>query len=114
MSWDDGALDSAGSEFEDDGFNIEVYDDGQVLQLQTGEEADAFYHYIIPSQMWKENVVDREVEDGEYRYWNWAPWRMGISKYNSIREYVASCVKEVDCEIERGEVEEFDGGDGPE
>lgn len=82
---------------------------GTMIELDTGVESDGFHHYIIPAAMWKANVVDREATDGEYQYWHIAAWMSGdVSRYNSIRDYVASCVEEVEAMAARGEVADFD------
>jgi len=76
----------------------------EMLELQTGTEADTFHHYIIPHTMWKDMITTREVKEGEYRYWHWAYWQdSGISAFNSVRDWVASCVEEVEAMVERGE-----------
>ncbi|KAH8812682.1 hypothetical protein F5884DRAFT_878567 [Xylogone sp. PMI_703] len=82
---------------------------GDMVELQAGSECDGFRHFIIPPEMWKANVVGREVEEGEYQYWHVASWRGGIDRWNSIRDYVASCVEEVEDMVERGKVGDFDG-----
>jgi hypothetical protein len=74
-----------------------------MLQLQAGSECDAFYHYIIPPSMWKDNVEGREVKDGEYKYWHWAPWQASIQMWDSVRDWVASLVEEVEEMVEKGE-----------
>ena len=74
----------------------------RMIELEPGSECDLFRHYIIPPGVWK-SVVGREVKDGEYQYWHWAPWQVGIGAWDSVRDWVASCVEKVEGMVERGE-----------
>lgn len=93
-------------EFENAGFIQEGDISGQIICLQPGVECDMFFHYIVPPAFWKANVVGREVEEGEYRYWHTAYWQHYIHPWLSVRHWVASCVEELEDEIERGAVED--------
>ncbi len=82
---------------------------GYMVKLQPGAECDGFDHFIVPPKVWKENVTGRKVEEGEYQYFNWAPWQGGINCWDSIRDWVAHCVEKVEGMVERGEELEYDG-----
>jgi hypothetical protein len=96
-------LDNFADEFAHLGFKQDGLISTEMLELQPGTESDCFYHYIIPPRVWKENIVGREVKDGEYQYWNWAPWRVTPEIYDSVWHWVASCVEEVEGMVEKGE-----------
>jgi hypothetical protein len=84
----------------------------EIIQLQPGTESDSFSHYIIPPKCWKEAMekAGKEVKDGEYQYWHWAYWwGSGIHHFDSVRDFVAYCVEEVEEMIEKGAEEEYDG-----
>lgn len=83
----------------------------EMIQLQPGNECDGFGHYIILTKTWKENVVGREVRDGEYQYWNAANWQGEIERYDSVRDWVAWCVEEAEGMVDRGEVVDPDDSD---
>ena len=85
---------------------------GKIIRLEEGAMSDGFAHLIIPPAVWKANVVGREVGEGEYQYFHWAAWHVGINRWNSIRDFVASCVEEVEGMAERGEEGDFDGDSG--
>jgi hypothetical protein len=51
-----------------DGLIVEM-----MLSLRPGTECDNFHHYIIAPDVWKQNIVGREVVEGEYQFGNWAP-----------------------------------------
>lgn len=107
---DDDELENNAGEFQKQGLRQDGNISGRMIELEPGaDETDGFHHYIIPPAMWKANVVGREVKEGEYQYWHTAAWRVGISRWNSIRDYVASCVEEVEGMAERGEVGYYDG-----
>ncbi|KAE8443538.1 hypothetical protein EG329_001778 [Mollisiaceae sp. DMI_Dod_QoI] len=98
------------SEFAHLGFG--QHPSGGIIQLQPGAECDSFNHYIILPAVWKANVVEREVGDEECLYCHWAPWQSGVSMWDSVRDFVASCVEEVEGMVERGEkVDDEDDGD---
>jgi len=82
-----------------------------MLELEPGNECDGFQHYIMPPKTWKENIVGREVRDGEYQYWNAASWQGGINRYDSVRDWVAYCVEEVEDMAARGEVADHSEGE---
>lgn len=83
-----------------------------MIELEPGVECDSFYHYIIPHKMWKDNLADgRELKDGEYRYWHWAPWQASLKICDSIWDWVASCVEEVEGMVHRGETMDSDESD---
>lgn len=105
-------LENYAYDFGDDVLNIDG-DCRTMIQLQPGTECDGFSHCIIPPALWRD-VVDREVKDGEYRYWQGASWQGGISTYNSIRDWVASSVEYIEAMIERGEKVDDGDGDGDE
>lgn len=54
-------------EFEEQGASDSLIS-GDIMKLQPGAEANSFCHYIIPTTVWKANVVGRKIDDGEYRY----------------------------------------------
>jgi hypothetical protein len=76
---------------------------GKMVQLQAGAEFDDCYHYIIHPKMWKDNAVGRAVAEGEYQYWHWALWQASIDVWNSVGDWAASCVNEVEAIMERRE-----------
>lgn len=84
----------------------EDYCEDVMLQLQPGAECDSFNHYIVTPAAFKAKA-DKEmkkIEEGEYIYWHWAYWRGGgPSRWKSVRDFVASCVEEVEGLIEKGE-----------
>lgn len=100
----DSDLDNFSSDFQHLGFKQDGTVSDEMIQLQPGVECDCFQHFIIPPNTWKENIMDRKVNPGEYQFWNWAPWRARIDSYNSVRDWIASCVEEVEGMVERGEV----------
>lgn len=57
---------------------------------------------------------DGELKDNKYRYWHWAYWMGSINQYNSLRDYVASCVEKVEDMLDLGEKEDYQEGDGSE
>ncbi|KAJ5775353.1 uncharacterized protein N7511_000364 [Penicillium nucicola] len=89
----------------------EILNSSDIIELQTGSDCDGFYHYYMRPRAWN---VDEEDKDNKYRYWNWAPWRGGISRYNSFRDYVADCVETVEKMLELGEKEDCDEEDESE
>lgn len=82
-----------------------------MIQLEPGTECDSFDHFIVPPRCWKEGKerAGKEVKDGEYQYWHWASWRgSGICHWDSVRDFVCSCVEEVEEMIEKGEEEDWE------
>jgi hypothetical protein len=88
--------------------------EGEIIELQPGSECDDFAHYIAPAAVWKQNISEREVGDGEYRYWYWAWWQGQINSWATVRDYVASCVEEVEEMVEKGEEADFEDSEGDE
>ncbi|KAJ5317812.1 hypothetical protein PENANT_c004G10869 [Penicillium antarcticum] len=82
----------------------EILDSSDLIELQSGSESDGFYHYYMRPTAWND---DEKIKDKRYRYWHWAPWMGSIARYNSVRDYVASCVEEVEEMLELGEKEEY-------
>ncbi|KAJ5562779.1 hypothetical protein N7535_002776 [Penicillium sp. DV-2018c] len=85
--------------------------DIEMIELQPGTESDSYTHYIISPKCWKEAMekAGKEVKDGDYQYWYWANWWGGdICHFDSVRDFVAHCVEEVEEMIEKGEEEEYD------
>ena len=76
------------------------------VELQAGfEECDGFRHFYISPTMWKlcQTDVDIIKEDGEYLYWHGASWLPGgYGPWYSIRDWVASCVEQVEGMVEKG------------
>jgi hypothetical protein len=112
MEQEDYQVEMVADEFETLGMRQDGDISGKMIELRPGAEADSFYHYIIPHAMWKANIVGREVAEGEYRYWHWAPWQACMHSWESVRHNVASCVEEVEGITEKGEVEGQDGESG--
>ncbi|KUJ18964.1 uncharacterized protein LY89DRAFT_643530 [Mollisia scopiformis] len=83
------------------------YPAGSMLQLESGnEDCDGFTHYIITPAAYKARAIEQgqEIEEGEYMYWHWAYWQGGGANcWKSVRDFVASCVEEVEGMVERGE-----------
>ncbi|KAJ5406365.1 hypothetical protein N7465_007649 [Penicillium sp. CMV-2018d] len=85
--------------------------DYKMIQLEPGTECDSFDHFIVPPKYWKEGKMQagKEVKDGEYQYWHWAFWSGGgIRHWDSVRDFVCSCVEEVEEMIENGEEEDWE------
>ncbi|KAJ5685402.1 hypothetical protein N7536_008021 [Penicillium majusculum] len=101
----DGNADIGYEHYEDELGDI----DYKMIQLEPGTECDSFDHFIVPPKYWKEGKAQarKEVKDGEYQYWHWAFWSgSGIRHWDSVRDFVCSCVEEVEEMIENGEEEE--------
>lgn len=78
-----------------------------MIQLLPGAACDGFRHFIItPAGCASVGIV---VKDGEYRYWHEAPWQGGGDVWKSVRDWVASCVEDVEAMVEKGEKK--DNGD---
>ncbi|KAL4806039.1 hypothetical protein BDV18DRAFT_138586 [Aspergillus unguis] len=91
-------------------FGINVSDG--IITLEPGVECDGFSHYLVPPAVWNKRFGGgNEIQNGEYCYCQWAPWRGEPMHWKSIREYVANCVEEVEEMLEKGEKEEFYGDD---
>lgn len=104
---DDGCGEIGYIHYEDVMENIEY----QMIRLMPGAECDGFDHFIIPPRHWKEAMVraGKEVKDGKYQYWHWTSWSgSGISHWDSVRDFVCSCVEEVEEMIETGEEEDWE------
>ncbi|KAL2699781.1 hypothetical protein AAEP93_009756 [Penicillium crustosum] len=85
--------------------------DYKMIQLEPGTECDSFNHFIVPPKYWKKGKLQagKEVKDGEYQYWHWASWSGGeIRHWDSVRDFVCSCVEEVEEMIENGEEEDWE------
>tara|TARA_R110002060_G_scaffold56316_2_gene66678 strand:- start:310 stop:864 length:555 start_codon:yes stop_codon:yes gene_type:complete len=93
---------------------IDVYKETphRMLQLSCYADADGYRHYIIPHKMWKDIVKDREVKEGEYQYWNTTNWSATASHWDTIWDWVANLVEEVEGMVERKEKVEHYGADG--
>ncbi|PVH89398.1 hypothetical protein DL98DRAFT_647922 [Cadophora sp. DSE1049] len=90
---------------------IDVYKETphQMLQLSCYEDSDGYRHYIIPHKMWKDIVKDKEVQEGAYQYWHSTNWSATASPWNTVWDWVASLVEEVEGMVERNEkVEHYD------
>jgi hypothetical protein len=87
---------------------------GNMIVIDPGTDCDGFRHFIIPPSLWRDTVVNREVTEGEYRYFHHASWRGGIDVWDSVRDWVANLVEEVERMVERGEVVDGDDGDEEE
>jgi hypothetical protein len=77
--------------------------ENDMIEMQPAVESDCFQHFIIPHRMWKKLVIGREVKEGEYQYWNTASWRGITEPYNTIWDWVASLVEEIEEMAEKGE-----------
>jgi len=86
-------------------------DNSDVIELQTGcEDSDGFRHYMVSPAVWK-GIAEGVVKEGSYRYWHRAYWMAGNNPmWDSIWDFVASLVEEVEDMIERGV--KYDNGDG--
>ncbi|KAH7336096.1 hypothetical protein BKA65DRAFT_596151 [Rhexocercosporidium sp. MPI-PUGE-AT-0058] len=73
------------------------------IKLQASVECDGFSHYFIPPSVWKENMDGREIMAGEYRYWSNASWQGSTEIHQSIRDWVAGWVENIEGMVERGE-----------
>src|SRR5690348_16020926 len=62
---DNADFDAYEEDFYDKGLRQDGNISGDMIALTAGTESDTFCFYIIPPAMWKDNVVGREVEDGE-------------------------------------------------
>lgn len=82
----------------------------EMIQLQPGSECDGFRHYLVTPSSWKETMEDagEEAAEGEYRYWHWAFWQGEIQPWDSVRDFVAYCVEEVEEMREKGEEGDYD------
>lgn len=109
--YEEKSMENIAAELEEDGMTDEVA--GGIIELSHNFESDGFWHRIIPAALWKQNVTKREVKDGEYRYYYYAPWEGCINPFTSVRAYVASCVEEVEAMVEREEKLSYDGS-GPD
>lgn len=86
--------------------------ENNVLALETGAECDGFQHYIVPPALYQQLAGGPEkVKKGEYRYWNWASWRGDISVYESVWEWVAINVEELERRAKEGDIENDSGGE---
>ena len=114
MSLDDGETDLEHYDGDFDPHEIDVYKETphQMLQLSCYEDADGYRHYIIPHKMWKDIVKDREVKEGEYQYWNTTNWSATANHWDTIWDWVASLVEEVEGMVERNEKVKHYGIDG--
>lgn len=85
--------------------NFDPYSDPDIVELQAGyEESDGFRHYYISPEKWKASISGEDAQDGEYLYWYEASWAgQANGPWRSIRDWVASCVEEVEGMVERGE-----------
>ena len=45
----------------------------------------------------------RASKEGESKYWHWAPWQASIQMWDSVRDWVASLVEDVEEMVETGE-----------
>lgn len=70
------------------------------IKLEPGTDCDSFGHYIIPPAYWS-YLNKGKIQEGEYRYFHWAFWQGEAQEWKSIRDYVASCVEEVENELEQ-------------
>ncbi|KAJ5198900.1 hypothetical protein N7491_000533 [Penicillium cf. griseofulvum] len=107
ISIDDGCGESGYMYYEDVMEDIEY----KMIRLMPGTECDGFDHFILPPRYWEEAMVraGKEVKDGEYQYWNWTYWSgSGISHWDSVRDFVCSCVEEVEEMIETGQEEDWE------
>ncbi|KAJ5146235.1 uncharacterized protein N7515_000799 [Penicillium bovifimosum] len=109
MSMDEsGCADVGYMHYEDE---LEDFGLSEMIELRPGTESDSFSHYIVSPKCWKEAMekAGKEVKDGDYQYWYWAYWwGSGIRHFDSVRDFVAHCVEEVEEMIEKGG-EEYDG-----
>lgn len=90
---------------------IDIYKETehQMLQLTCFEDADGYRHYIIPHKMWKDIVKGRDVKEGEYQYWHTTNWSATADHWDTIWDWVASLVEEVEAMVDRNEkVEHYD------
>ncbi|KAK0102514.1 hypothetical protein ONS95_006128 [Cadophora gregata] len=111
MFFDDGETELEHYEGDFYPHELDVYKETphQMLQLACHEDADGFQHYIIPHKMWKDIVKDREVKEGEYQYWHTTNWSGSASRWDTIWDWVASLVEQVEGMVERNEkVEHYD------
>ncbi|TVY33441.1 hypothetical protein LSUB1_G007763 [Lachnellula subtilissima] len=104
-------LDNVASDFDHLGMKQDGVLSDEIIQLEPGNECDCFQHYIIPPKTWKENIVGRQVKNGEYQYWNAACWQPEMNRYDSVRDWVACCVEEVEMMVARGEVADQSEGE---
>lgn len=79
---------------------------GDMIQIQTGPDADNYTHYMIPPATWKKNVIDRKVKGSEYLYFPLCSWDDTRESYSSVREYVMTLVGELEERIASGQLEE--------
>jgi hypothetical protein len=82
-------MDDFEAEFENTG---DFFPDGEMVELKSGVGCDGLQHVIIMAKVWKANVLG----DGEYRYWNFAPWQPCAKHCGSVRDWVVNCVVEVE------------------